>query len=179
MKKLAILSLVTLLLANLSNASRDSGVYLKGELAAMHSSIGTTVIAQSNIPVSNFHAVSILPKSLALGYKFNDSIRAEVNFAHGKFIFKNSMTLFGVNTYFDVKVNSVITPYLAAGMGNTRFRILYLFKSNNLSWNIGVGTLLRLSENFDLDLGYRYVNYRTPWPQLTNHEGLIGIIYHL
>ena len=77
-----------------------------------------------------------------------------------------------VNTYFDFHNRSAFTPYVGLGLGNSflsaKGRHVELQgnwddkygekTTTNFAWNVGVGGAWKVSENFALDLGYRYAN---------------------
>lgn len=83
-------------------------------------------------------------------------------------------TLF-VNLYYDIKTSTAFTPYFGAGLGmafikgKSDLSINYgpgaptfsgsASKSQtNFAWNVGAGVAYAITDNWDLDLGYRYVD---------------------
>lgn len=77
------------------------------------------------------------------------------------------------NTYYDIDTGSAFTPYLSAGIGASVIDATFGFNFPNdttveggsisktktkFAWAVGLGVSYNLSQNVDLDLGYRYLN---------------------
>ena len=115
--------------------------------------------------------------NLGAGYKFNDSIRADINFQTNAFKYKGlerqafiSRAVF-LNGYYDINLNRTVAPYLTVGIGigsnkakdalNTEEFIPELLKGKtvtNFIWNTGAGIKFNLNKNLDIDFGYKYVH---------------------
>lgn len=126
--------------------------------------------------------------SLALGVQTKTmlgNVRMEIegnHSSHGKrdLIFKNNTsnpirisnikinTLF-LNAYYDIFPNLPISPYIGGGIGisQTRAHIQsssFLHQQDNekkkhkLAWNLSTGIITRISDDLELDVGYRYTD---------------------
>ncbi|MCL1824942.1 MAG: outer membrane beta-barrel protein [Betaproteobacteria bacterium] len=89
----------------------------------------------------------------------------------GKFSYKQTLkiqTLF-LNAYYDFRNRSAFTPYAGGGFGlasikaNGRYETYWSYSDSygaksttNFAWNIGGGVAYKVSEQFSLDLGYRF-----------------------
>ena len=62
-------------------------------------------------------------------------------------------TLFS-NLYLDYQTNSRFVPYLTGGAG-----VSFIDTQTSFAWNLGTGIRYALSENMDLDLSAKYINY--------------------
>lgn len=153
--------------------------------------------------------------ALALGYDFNSQfgvpVRAEVEYAlrgnsekswnYDKvFDLKgawNASTLF-LNLYYDFRNSTAFTPYVGAGLGMAFNYANYTLTAKDynanfddhrttFAWNVGAGVAYDITDNFAVDLGYRYVNlgyYEVDLPegakvknQPSNHEFMLGLRY--
>lgn len=79
-----------------------------------------------------------------------------------------------VNGYYDFKNESAFTPYVSAGLGwaavdlkSTRvdhrdgketFSETRSHTSNNFAWSLGLGVAYEINDDFNIDLGYRYLD---------------------
>ena len=76
-----------------------------------------------------------------------------------------------VNGYYDFNYFNGITPYLSAGVGMShnnsgKFEVItedvstiYNKKAtNNLAWQLGAGTAVKINDSLDLDLSYKFIN---------------------
>lgn len=119
---------------------------------------------------------------VGVGYKCNEHFRTDLNFAYRDLKYKKANTDSVVsqktknyslilNGYYDFKNDSIFTPYVTAGFGISRNKAknvlvdltpvdaIYKGKTTkNFAWNAGLGTKLKLSNKFDLDLGYKYAS---------------------
>lgn len=85
----------------------------------------------------------------------------------------NIQTLF-VNAYWDIDTGTQLTPYLGAGLGvgfiNTKLRYSGAYDQliegsastgsknvTNFAWNVGAGLGYDITDNWTLDVGYRFV----------------------
>lgn len=75
-----------------------------------------------------------------------------------------------LNFYYDFKNTSAFTPYVSAGLGMSHNKLKYTERfvtglvtkandsKNDFAWNVGLGLNYTINNNFDVDLGYRYVD---------------------
>ncbi len=104
-----------------------------------------------------------------------------------------------LNGYYDFKNTSKVTPYVSAGVGLTRIenKIQNIevnstdtASDDQITWSAGMGLTYAVSENFALDLSYRYVdsgnfNFKTKFhgiavhseAKLVSNEYLLGARY--
>ena len=116
-----------------------------------------------------------------------------------------------LNLYYDIDTGTKFTPYIGGGIGyarvkskaavtgDTPFGAIDMNSStheNNFAWQLGFGVSYQVTDNIDIDLGYRYSDYgnakdsvATPIPGLdktlyadakysiTSHEALLGLRY--
>lgn len=121
------------------------------------------------------------------GYAFNDQLRADVtisrmhNFTYDHQLFDSidniyerfkqdvNSTQFLVNGYYDIVNYCNFTPYVGAGLGiaynqakTMKNVTLGAFQKGShrtdFAWNIGAGVAYKLTQNFAVDLGYKYHN---------------------
>lgn len=111
----------------------------------------------------------------------------------------NSQTLF-LNLYYDIETGTAFTPYVGAGIGWAWNRTEatgtviatgasrdYTKTTDDFAWNIGAGCAYRLTDNWKVEAGYRYVNLgKVVWgdsqsqltsKDITGHEVLLGLRY--
>ena len=81
----------------------------------------------------------------------------------------NSSTLFA-NLFWDFHNDSIMTPYVGAGLGMAFNYAGYDFTDNagnkfsgderftNFAWNVGTGVAFNINEHFAIDAGYRFVS---------------------
>ncbi len=174
MKKL--LSICTILACSASAADPVKDFYLKGDLGA----IKQTKKMQDNTPYNDGDKLKNSPViSLGAGYKLSEDFRTDVTVQFRNIDYKGSLS--GINTdqktknytaflngYYDLNNSSIFTPYVTAGLGIARNDAggaktsdgdVYKGKTNNnFAWNAGFGSKMKMSDQFDLDLGYRYTS---------------------
>ena len=67
------------------------------------------------------------------------------------------------NTYYHLPTGSALTPYVGVGFGASYVKgkdsRVGEIKKTNFVWQMGTGISYDLTENFALDLGYRYMDY--------------------
>jgi len=172
----------TLLYAGTSAASPLENVYLKAGAGGMiyrkfketgDDNDGYVKKAPKTSPVYN----------IGLGYRFCDSLRADLNLQYAKIKYKASdreivnlrqsfTSIAGFfNGYYDIKLHDKIIPYLTAGIGVGHNKasdlkeddILPRKAKNKTSfiWNVGGGVAYNLNKNYALDIAYRYVDLGT------------------
>ena len=103
--------------------------------------------------------------------------------------FKSDSYMFVV--YYDFFPYTWFTPFVNAGLGYTRnkldinnFGTPYKVKGNNFTWSLGAGISAKVTNRFNVDLGYRYYdmgdlstyNGKT---DLTDQEIYLGLRYVL
>ena len=115
------------------------------------------------------------------GYQFSDWFRSDVTVDYaGKYNIGwwsggTVKTVSGLgNVYLDIPTGGALTPYIGAGAGMT-----WLDRENGtdsgFAFDLTAGLAIDLSESFDLDFGYRYVNTNAEGSNIQQHEGLAGV----
>ena len=118
----------------------------------------------------------------AVGYQFNEHIRAEVELSHSSWHVNSynssgrpfkpatgsiSETYLLGNIWYDIPTHSAFTPYVGGGLGAGFTSADALFNGGthgygpplsqpNLAFQIGAGVKFDLSEKLALDVGYRF-----------------------
>lgn len=137
----------------------------------------------------------------ALGYRYNH-FRGELEYVWRK---KNSATVAGITegkfksesymfvVYYDFFPYSWFTPFVNAGLGYTRSKLSfhnkivdagYQAKDDSFTWSLGAGISAKVTNRFNIDLGYRYYdmgelsqfNGKT---DVTDQEIYVGLRYVL
>ncbi len=132
------------------------------------------------------------------------------NYIHN-FDIKTSYYSAMLNLYYDIDTGTKFTPYIGGGIGYARVKskavvtgdipgghldISSSTHENNFAWQLGFGVSYQVTNNIDLDFGYRYSDYgnakdsvTTPIPNLgaplyadakysiTSQEVLLGFRY--
>jgi opacity protein-like surface antigen len=122
-----------------------------------------------------------------IGYKFNQALRADINFQRRKLGVKRRAdripgindiqhSVIFLNAYLDLMdEDSYVTPYLTAGLGHSENKakgFTFSFNdgvnsftansrggsSRDLAWNAGAGVALRLTKNLSLEANYKFVD---------------------
>ncbi|MBG0789169.1 MAG: porin family protein [Desulfovibrionaceae bacterium] len=156
--------------------------------------------------------------ALALGYDFQPRldipIRAELEYAYRAPFkvtdepgagfdydseFEDFHTLF-LNVFLDIRTGTPFTPYVGGGVGMATLRSWMQWTgpgtnlvgskktTTNLAWNLGAGIAYGLTDDWSLDLGYRYSDFGrvesgtiagvyANESHLTAHEMLLGVRY--
>jgi len=112
-----------------------------------------------------------LAAKASLGYNF-DGFRLEGDFGYkradvatfrGNDVPEDSMDTaifsYMINAYWDIKTGRAVTPFIGAGIGKLHARMTDpsgAYRDDVLGYQISVGTGVRLTDKFSLDLGYRY-----------------------
>jgi opacity protein-like surface antigen len=167
-----MLSCGILFFANVANAGCD-GFYLAGRAGGARIELKDHSIldrGSSNYVVNKDRFIA----GGALGYRYKH-VRAEaeytwrhkkdgavtngINFADSK----SQSYMFVV--YYDFFPYFWFTPFVNAGVGNTRHKLNYTDKingthytnkDNNFTWSLGAGISAKLTTRWNLDAGYRY-----------------------
>jgi len=124
----------------------------------------------------------------ALGYRYKH-VRAELEYVWRR---KNKETIVGVTqarfkshsymfaVYYDFFPYSWFTPFVNAGIGSTHHRldfknkisnIKYSVRDNNFTWSLGAGISAKITNRFNLDVGYRYYDMG----DLSKHNGKTNV----
>jgi opacity protein-like surface antigen len=142
---------------------------------------------------------------IGAGYRINENLRADfsVNYRSGfKYTagrnFKNLDQSFNqkvkslsgmINAYYDIgEFSNIFKPYVGAGLGIARnkaqnFRLNFPSSSvdqygktkTNFAWQVGTGSLIKIDDNINLNIGYRYVDLGTVTTK-TNYATSLGRI---
>jgi opacity protein-like surface antigen len=112
-----------------------------------------------------------------VGYQINDNLRTDLraDWAGLGSDDDSSFTTVLGNVYFDIPTQTILTPYLGAGIG-------YGWSESNASDDDGVafglmaGVEVNLTENLSADVGYRYRQILSDDSIFAN-EALIGLRY--
>jgi len=121
-----------------------------------------------------------------IGYKFNQVLRADINFQHRR-LKRKAMSVPGadkpielmdnihrsafLNAYLDLMdMDSYVVPYLTAGVGYTENKIKNVNRTtasskieakgraSSIAWQAGAGVILRLTKNVGIDANYKYID---------------------
>lgn len=116
-----------------------------------------------------------------VGYQFNDFFRADVTadwsgdytIAPGA---KISTTTVLANGYLDWKNDTMFTPYVGAGIGWGWVNGSGLASDEDgLALGAAAGVAIGLTDNLDIDVGYRYRNINVPGDNTQEHQGTVGM----
>ena len=109
-----------------------------------------------------------------VGYKFNDNLRTDLRADWaGIGNNDNSFTTVLGNVYFDIPTETMLTPYLGAGVG-------YGWAESNGNDDSGAafalmaGVEVNLTDNLSADVGYRYRQILSD-DTAHDHEALVGL----
>jgi opacity protein-like surface antigen len=168
MKKLLCTSLVALSVVASGAAfgapstaakAKKTGFYVRGDVGG--GSFKSEDMAKAKIgPVAG----------IGVGYKFDDMFRADIIGQYRSFKVSADTITFSTyallaNGYLDISNSTQFTPYLTAGLGVSHNILSGVpqyngdMKGTNYPWQVGTGVRMKLSDDIDADLGYRYANY--------------------
>ena len=120
-----------------------------------------------------------LVATLGAGYVFNSKFRSDITASHrGRYKYSYTDSKKGavrqefssnalmLNGYLSPKIFKYAAPYVMGGIGlaiNKAGNFLGPFtaigdSSESFAWQIGVGSLIKISENANVDIMYKYVN---------------------
>ncbi len=180
MKKLLVVALGALVVASTANAQ----IYVEGNLG--YSKLKTTGSDHSNVSGSHFSP------SIALGYKmadwraavdYTDYGKASSNYVGGKTKIKAKG--FGVSAFYDIDLNSLLTPYVGVRLSTNTVTVKDYSASgvnSDSSFKLGygavVGATYKLGPSLDLNSGLEY-NRLGNWKGIKiNQYGLkVGLRY--
>ena len=119
-----------------------------------------------------------------VGYRFNDNLRADLRADwagnYGNAVGGQDMSVATglANLYFDIPMDSIITPYIGAGAG---YGWGTVDGGNNdkdgFAYALMAGASVSLTDNLDLDVGYRYREVMTGGNNPAEHQILTGLRY--
>ena len=120
--------------------------------------------------------------SLGVGKYLSKSLRTDLSASIQNYKLNNTTTnqkiqslALMINGYYDIVTIDRFTPYLSAGIGITKNKagaltttnrsgnssyttILEKKSTNNLAWQIGFGSTIKLTNKIDLDLNYKFMD---------------------
>ena len=174
MKKILLLGAMSLfcLNANAQTNSNNLKTYVSGK--------AKYVMMDSDVTYRDFYGTTmdedVVGASIALGMSLNNRdtglFRFEAEYNKNDVSTKqysNSIDLeldtqaVMFNTYYHLPTGSALTPYIGFGFGAAHVKgkasRIGEIKKTNFAWQMGTGISYDLTENFALDLGYRYMDY--------------------
>lgn len=111
-----------------------------------------------------------------VGYQFNDNLRADLRGDYAGI--GNDDSYFGSilgNVYFDIPTQTMLTPYLGAGIGYGWTEVKG-YQNDGVAFGLMAGVEVNLTDNVSADVGYRYrqvIDGDSPHA----NEALVGIRY--
>ncbi|MBQ7659713.1 MAG: porin family protein [Alphaproteobacteria bacterium] len=115
----------------------------------------------------------------ALGYRY-EYLRAELEYVWRKSIKDDSLAYhkrdlktysYMFNVYYDILPYNWWTPYVGGGLGATKVKydsldtaadFRYGWDTTKFTWSLGGGLSLKVTNRFNVDLGYRYYDFNNP-----------------
>lgn len=190
MKKTLLLSTIMCMVATTSLGA-EVRPYIEGKISEN--------FTRSKISEGEDFNDVVLGGALSLGLAINDMFRIEVEGFYNKnakdtyFILPVELEAKGLflNFYTDFRLPDIerVKPYLGLGMGCSWLKQMvkagfYTSSANDVSFaaNWGAGINYKLSQNVNLNLGYRYeylgsIEYGSFENKITNHKVLLGVRY--
>ena len=187
MKKIsAFLLTMALIVSGVSSAqaAANLGLYLGAKANLSLTSVNDVTI--SDTAGKESHNDTTFGGSVAVGYDFDIRfavpIRAEVEYlvlggisstdnrGTNRLHMDLDSTAIMLNLYYDINTNTMITPYITAGIGmadtemdidGNHNNILIESDTNDdsqLAWSLGLGVGFDLTENFTIDAGYKFMS---------------------
>jgi opacity protein-like surface antigen len=157
---------------NSADASIADKIYLKAGIGTMKYSKFKSVPGSYSKKAPKGSALY----RVAVGYRFNKSIRTDLTVQHSQTDYKVEdlkqsfySTQVFLNAYYDIIWRKNFVPYLTVGLGvgnnkagtfHASSPMTYTLKGGsktNLIWSIGAGTKFNFNTNYAVDLEYRYV----------------------
>ena len=116
---------------------------------------------------------SVLVLGGGIGYQFNDNLRTDVRADWaGLGDDDSSFTTVLGNVYFDIPLETILTPYLGAGLGYG-----WVKSDGNdddgAAFALMAGVEVNLTENLSADAGYRYRQILSE--EVYDHQALVGL----
>jgi len=182
-KTLHILTISTLITSIVipnahSKTTEKNGYYLRADLgtsSALKLKDEDTYYNKIKVKRANVY-------SLGAGKYFSKNLRADISTSIQNYKLNNtninqkiqSLALM-INGYYDITTIGIFTPYLSTGVGVARNKAEKLTatnyyngesytstlgkkSTNNLAWQIGLGSTIKLTNKIDLDLGYKFID---------------------
>jgi outer membrane protein OmpA-like peptidoglycan-associated protein/outer membrane protein W len=161
LKLLRTLALAALMAATAGVAHATEGWYGRADL-------GWSIDAELDVDGGSFDFDHDLSEHLGLGYAFSNGLRLEGEVAHR---FNDFQDLDGharawsamVNLYYDFNRGGRVEPYIGVGVGAARVEakgavgpISFDDEDTVFAYQGAVGFAVALTEQLDLDIGYRY-----------------------
>lgn len=118
---------------------------------------------------------SVLVLGGGLGYQFNDNLRTDlrVDWA-GLGDDDSSLTTVLGNVYFDIPLETIVTPYIGAGVGYG-----WVDSTGNdedgVAFALMAGLEVNLTDDLSADIGYRYRQILSE--EVYDHQALVGLRY--
>ena len=104
-----------------------------------------------------------------VGYQFNDNLRTDLRADWaGLGGDESSFTTVLGNVYFDIPTETIMTPYLGAGLGYG-----WTDSTDGAAFGLMAGVEVNLTENLSADIGYRYRQILSE--DVYDHEALAGL----
>ena len=110
-----------------------------------------------------------------VGYQFNDNLRADLRGDYAGV--GNDDASFGTvlgNVYFDIRTETILTPYLGAGLGYG-WAEADGHDQDGVAFGLMAGVEVNLTDNVSADVGYRYRQILSE--DSHDHEALAGLRY--
>lgn len=110
-----------------------------------------------------------------VGYQFNDNLRADLRVDYaGLGNDDHSLTTALGNVYFDIPTQTMMTPYLGAGIGYG-WATNPDDNNNGAAFAVMAGVEVHITDNVSADIGYRYRQVLSQ--DAYDNEALIGLRY--
>ena len=100
--------------------------------------------------------------------------------------FKFESSSYMANLYFDFSPYTMFTPYVMGGIGITHLEFEYSgttvttrrYDEDNFTWAVGAGVSAKMTNKWNIDLGYRFLNMGTVQEEsIRAHEVYLGTRY--
>lgn len=118
---------------------------------------------------------SVMVLGGGVGYQFNDNLRTDIRADWaGIGSDDNSFTTVLGNVYFDIPTQTIVTPYLGAGIGYG-WSESDLDDEDGVAFGLMAGVEVSLTDNLSADVGYRYRQILSE--DVYDHEALVGLRY--
>jgi opacity protein-like surface antigen len=107
-----------------------------------------------------------------VGYQFNDNLRTDLRADWAGVGGDNSFTTVLGNVYFDIPTETILTPYLGAGIGYG-WAETDLNDDDGVAFGLMAGVEVNLTDNLSADVGYRYRQILSE--DVYDHQALAGL----
>ena len=151
-----------------SDAATTTGFYLRGDAGA------------SFLNWSGGNDDTSWVAGGGVGYQFNDNFRADVTADwSGSYSIAPGATLDTTvvlgNAYFDLKNNSMFTPYVGGGVGYGWASGPGYADTSGLAYSLAAGVSVDMTSNLALDVGYRFRDIVVSSDDPREHQITAGI----